>query len=150
MSLSASEESTKQKQAEVSFSPLWATSSREPPSQNRGLRNRITHITPCGAFCPALGLQNSIALSIPKTAALNSGIISRSCPPIAFRQTGAQQYVLRVFPRHILVRRCLRWGLGASGVPGFLDVDAPYCSPELDFVDCSMIFSCLAVECFLF
>ena len=86
MSLSASEESTKQKQAEVSFSPLWATSSREPPSQNRGLRNRITHITPCGALCPALGLQNSIALSIPKTAALNSGIISRGCPPIAFRK----------------------------------------------------------------
>ena len=51
-----SEESTNQERANVPSSPLWATSSRKPLPQIRGLRNRIVHITSCNASCPAIGL----------------------------------------------------------------------------------------------
>lgn len=54
--LSAIEGSTNQEQANVPSSCLWATSSREPPPHNRGLRTLIVHITLCNAFCTALGL----------------------------------------------------------------------------------------------
>ena len=68
-----SEESTNQKQAEVPLSPLWATSAREPPPQNRGLSNTIAPADPCRAYCPLLVCKISTTRPLHRPAALCIG-----------------------------------------------------------------------------